>query len=296
MKLLRVLLLSAALSMSACSDDSPAPAGGTPDSGQDSSNDTAQGGDGDVAPDLPGDTSDPDGAVDDVADDAPRDDAADAPVDATDVSEDAPDTGEPDVPAVGCTGPDSCQDGEVCSGALGCAMAWECVERTCDADDPAVLLCGCDGVTFTAQLSCIGRPAAYTIDQVSPVPNGVMCDPLVEGPVYFDVVVTGQGFEAYEGLDVHLRVQDTSRGEVVGFGTVTVVNGGFSVRFDDVFDPDLFGVILEYYVDVNGNGSCDADTDAGFTEFVNNPFDWEGQEAPVTVTAEREFEELCDQW
>ncbi len=298
MNRLTPVLLACLLAASACADDSPAPSGGT----QDTEIDRDTGSDG-AAVDGGGDVGgEPDGRERDATDAEQPDDVAepdviDPEMDASpDDAGDAADAEEPDVRPTGCSGPESCEEGEVCSGELGCGMPWACLARTCDADDPAVLLCSCEGRTFRAQLSCVGRPAAYVIEQVSPVPEDVMCDPDVEGPVYFDVVITGEGFAEFEGLDVHLRVQDTFRGEVAAFGTVTVVNGGFGVRFDDVFDPDLFGVILEYYVDANGNGSCDPDTDTSYSAFVNNSFDWEGQEAPVTITPEGEAPELCEIW
>lgn len=288
----------------ACSDDGPssqdnnvAPA---EDTGADASEDT---GVSDVRDDVD-DTGDPDdvGTPDDSGDDNDGGEEPDADMGGGDLSppDDVRDMGAEEVGEdasdPGCQGPDSCGDGEVCTGELGCGMAWECVERTCDADDPTVLLCSCEGLTFRAQLSCVGRPAAYVIEQVSPVPEGVMCNPETEGPVYFDIVITGEGFEAHEGLEIHLRVQDTFRGEVAAFGTVTVENGGFTARFDDVFDPDLFGLFLEYYVDTDGNGACDPDRDTVWTEFVNNSFDWEGQEAPVTVRPDAEAPELCSEW
>lgn len=69
-----------------------------------------------------------------------------------------PPTPEPPPEPPTCTSNRDCPRGQICQGPEGCDAAWRCgrpAER-CVADTQ--YFCGCDGQSFTASMTCPGRP------------------------------------------------------------------------------------------------------------------------------------------
>ncbi|HJL14098.1 MAG TPA: hypothetical protein RMH99_00510, partial [Sandaracinaceae bacterium LLY-WYZ-13_1] len=68
-----------------------------------------------------------------------------------------PEPEPPPEPAV-CTSNRDCPRGQVCQGPEGCGVEWRCARpaQRCVADTQ--YFCSCDGETFTASMTCPGRP------------------------------------------------------------------------------------------------------------------------------------------
>jgi hypothetical protein len=297
-----VLFLGQAI---ACSGDMLDGAGSPADVGadapiEDAAMDIAQ--DADPSPDTPED------AADDVATDAQEDAAGDAAPDvggndADDADEDSgePDAGadaEPDAEPEGCDGPEDCMGDLGCRGVQGCAEVWACEEvEICTSRSPEAVYCGCNGRTFSLPIACpVPRKWAYRFEMSSP-PVGVQCDPGREGPIRFDLVVTGSGFERHSGSNAYLRLQDTVLAVVAIEEVVPIRDGQFEVVWEDIFNTDYFSYFLEMYIDTNGNRTCDPGTDPVWTAFANNTFDFERQRVDVALSPDSdETPELCELW
>jgi hypothetical protein len=73
----------------------------------------------------------------------------------------------------------------------------------------------------------------------------------------YDLSVLGSGFGADDGRVLYFAVARTDTGTIVATDTTTVRAGAFELSFGSLLDRGL-AYEADYYVDVNGNGRCDA--------------------------------------
>jgi hypothetical protein len=69
----------------------------------------------------------------------------------------------------------------------------------------------------------------------------------------FDVV--GSGFDAHEGLTVHVLTDSPYNHHVWGTGQATIVGGGFALHFPRGFERTTYQEIF-WFIDVDGDGRC----------------------------------------
>jgi len=124
-------------------------------------------------------------------------------------------------------------------------------------------------------------------------------DAVISGDIrsdFYDIIFSGTGFGAWNGLRMHVRMNGTSfDGGGVVEASVVIGRGRFGWRWRDVFNPDLFGTMIDYYIDVDGNGSCNSEP--AWSAFVSNNFDDEAQLIRVDVEGGDEVATfVCDEW
>jgi len=74
----------------------------------------------------------------------------------------------------------------------------------------------------------------------------------------FDVV--GSGFDAHEGLTVHLMTSSPYNGRILGAGRATIAGGAFAFHFPKGFERTTYQDVY-WYVDVDGDGACNTSAD-----------------------------------
>jgi len=102
------------------------------------------------------------------------------------------------------------------------------------------------------------------------VPDEPVCGAVVEVEVtggdpltqpWSDLTLEGQGFEAYEGREIHLRVA-SSLGpfDLTGQGTAVVACGSFAFFAPEQLEYGVYKNLV-LLIDENGNGACDDGVD-----------------------------------
>ena len=204
----------------------------------------------------------------------------------------------------GPTGPGACA--EQCQ--VGCAVNYH-------------IVCSCDGEVVSRSAGCNYNPYAYGIARGSYSNDfgGLACDvdsPVEEqqGELTFALVVVGSGFDIYDGAVVVARSRQASQltasrlvHEFTETATAIIEAGVFRLEM-----PSPIGsygaVLLEFYIDLDSNGECDADGDVGWNgiaEFDTLAYDLQTFEAFATVTPDgirdagevpEASEQMCDTW
>jgi len=106
----------------------------------------------------------------------------------------------------------------------------------------------------------------------------------------FDLDFSGTGFTPHNGEMLHVAVLDIASGaHVVTDQSQTVSGGLFSFHFPGILEQG-HGYHVDYYADVNGNGSCDAPpTDHVWRTDVDNVQD----NVNLQVTHNTSFTDVC---
>ena len=87
-----------------------------------------------------------------------------------------------------------------------------------------------------------------------------------EQTVWWDLTIRGVALDEYEGKIATVRLGSPNRPpERLGSGQATIQGGGFELSFPQVWEYSLYKVKL-VYIDVDGNGSCDAASDPLFAD------------------------------
>jgi hypothetical protein len=72
-----------------------------------------------------------------------------------------------------------------------------------------------------------------------------------------DLTFMGSGYSPLDGQTLHMAVLRADTGEVVARKDALVSDGSVQLSFPDLLEEDV-AYRLDYYVDLNGNGQCDA--------------------------------------
>lgn len=111
-------------------------------------------------------------------------------------------------------------------------------------------------------------------------------------PISAPVTLSAEGFERHDGRSVIVALAsetEPTRREVV------IAGGSFEVRFDErisaAWPPAVLG-----FVDIDGDGSCDRDTDVTFYEQLERTgtFDAPAYGAHLMGLPDRDFDFVCD--
>jgi hypothetical protein len=87
-------------------------------------------------------------------------------------------------------------------------------------------------------------------------------------PVLYDLDFSGTGYEPHDGQLLSVSLRRDSDGAEVGGSSVTVAGGTFNLTIGQAMEPDE-AYALYWYVDFNGNGSCDPPpTDHGWSTTI----------------------------
>jgi hypothetical protein len=92
------------------------------------------------------------------------------------------------------------------------------------------------------------------------------------GRPFVDLVVQLREFDAYDGVNAHLRAVDTSIWMVHGPASGTIVAGSVDLTIERGFVRDLFGEFGYLWLDVSGDNACTDDVDVAWQFFINNDF------------------------
>ena len=300
MKRIQLLVLTSALLVGACNDDTPSSdtdpsdtvgrdTGGTDAS--DVESDTAT----DAEADSPADTTQ-DLAPDIAEPDVPEPDAPGPDVEPDVLPDIDPPDAEPDLPPGTCTLGEVCDDHGICAfDAEGCGFDPVCVE-VCPPTDP-VNVCGCEGRVLRVLPGCAAAEFAYVLDDIDQRAEleGAECDPSEFRRLLYSAEVRFTEFDAFVGRTLHIRVPSNWDDSYVIEESHPITAGTFELAFPYSLDTDLFGWFFEWYVDLGGDDFCDSDVDPAWTLFVSNRFD----AGPVTVEVSGDDElneSTCDFW
>lgn len=121
--------------------------------------------------------------------------------------------------------------------------------------------------------------------------EGCILRALHPGATEVDVAYVGTDFEAFEGMDVWVRLHAQDDGPVV---SATVIDGTVSVSLTHALELWM-GHWLSVFIDVDGNGVCDVDSDLSHVVFLD--FDGGFSDPSFSVTSEppkSANESVCD--
>lgn len=86
------------------------------------------------------------------------------------------------------------------------------------------------------------------------------CDVFHSGLPKFDVTFNGTGYSPHEGQTVHAMLIRADNDDPRESGTATITNGSFTFTWPLAVDDGL-AYYIDFYADVDGNGTCEAGTD-----------------------------------
>ena len=124
--------------------------------------------------------------------------------------------------------------------------------------------------TATAALLLVGLSAcAGSSEQVERDEIRTKDDPRAYDIPKMQLDVVGQGWDKYEGVRLYVRVVDPMSNKTIE-DSAAISAGNFTFTWPDTFEPDRVAYMVAYFVDVDGDGRCDPQSEPSWEAMAEN--------------------------